>query len=68
MLIHVTVFTAVQSRTAELVREELKELVGRIGSVSDELDDFRKIWERIFCQLQKKMIQLGRSEEKHLHT
>ena len=68
MLIHVTRFTAVQSRTAELVREELKELVGRIGSVSDELDDFRKIWEEDFLATTKKMIQLGRSEEKHLHT
>ncbi len=48
MLIHVTRFTQVQKQVYDFVDTELKTLTARIMSGTDNLDDFRLIWEQDF--------------------
>jgi len=54
MLIHVTRFTAVQGLIYEMVETELKKLTAKIMS-GENLDDFRKIWEKDYLPTTKKM-------------
>lgn len=55
MLIHVTRFTPVQSRVAELITKELKKSISRIMSGTDALDDFKTLWEKDFLHCTKDM-------------
>ena len=59
MLVHVTRFTRVQSQVKQLVEDELRTLTGRIMSGTDDLADFRNIWEKKFMTTSLKMINRG---------
>ena len=59
MLIHVTRFTRVQNRIKQLVESELRTLIGRIMSGTDELSDFRGIWESKFVPTSLEMTNRG---------
>ena len=59
MLIHVTRYTLVQRQIYELVMSELNELVARIMSGSDSLDDFRELWESDFLITSVSMEGMG---------
>ena len=48
MLVHVTRFNAVQVQVQIMVERTLRRYIDRIRSGSDELDDFRKMWEEEF--------------------
>lgn len=57
MLIHVTRFTPVQGRIAELITKELKKHISRIMSGTDPLADFKAIWENDFLPCSKEMAE-----------
>jgi len=59
MLIHVTRYTNVQTQLYDLITKELRKLVSRIMSGSDQLEDFRDIWLDDFTATSKKMEKLG---------
>lgn len=63
MLIHVTRYTAVQEQVLELVSEVLSNMIARIQSGSDSLDDFRTVWESDFIETTRKMETFGFSEK-----
>lgn len=64
MLIHVTRFTAVQKQVHEQVTATIRAMVARIQSGSDNLDDFRSLWESDFCLTSSKMKIIGFTEAK----
>jgi hypothetical protein len=67
MLIHVTRYTAVQQQVYDLVQTELSNLMARIMSGSDPLDDFREIWEIDFQTTSNEMSELG-YQESQIHN
>lgn len=62
MLIHVTRFVAVQKQIKSLVETELRKMVARIMSGSDQLSDFRRLWESDFMLTSEKMAAQGFTE------
>ena len=59
MLIHVTRFTRVQGQVKDLIEELVKTLTARIMSGTDELRDFREIWEQNFVPVSRLMKARG---------
>jgi len=60
MLIHVTRFTAVQEKVAELVREEVRDLLNRIkfgdsSSPNDVRKDLRSLWDEVYVPVSAAM-------------
>lgn len=65
MLIHVTRFTRIQSQIRDLVSDYLKYLSARIMSGSDDLKDFREVWDQggtSFVEISGKMQENGFKE------
>lgn len=50
MLVHVTRFTRLQKQVFDLIESEIKTLTARIMCGTDQLEDFRDIWEKDFIQ------------------
>ena len=66
MLVHVTRYTIVQLQLDSLIRAELNTLSARIMSGTDDLSDFKEIWERDFQNTTNQMKSLGfRDAELH---
>lgn len=62
MLIHVTRFQAVQRQLKDLIEKELRKLIARIMSGTDNLSDFMSIWKNDFMPTSLKMREKGFNE------